>query len=109
MTLATSGGVVCPCSYMSERSDLDDWTRSRTEDGDSSVAPWISQAPQMACKAAVVASRIREPRFETLPSRLTLIERSLMFARVQTVRQPAEKLDEMTKVARKQLPAAQEL
>ena len=32
-----------------------------------------------------------------------------MFARVQTVRQPVEKLDEMTKVARKQLPAAQEL
>jgi heme-degrading monooxygenase HmoA len=29
-----------------------------------------------------------------------------MFARVQTVHQPAEKLDEMTEVARKQLPAA---
>ena len=32
-----------------------------------------------------------------------------MFARVQTVHQPAEKLDEMTKVARAQLPAAHEL
>jgi heme-degrading monooxygenase HmoA len=32
-----------------------------------------------------------------------------MFARVQTVHQPAEKLDEMTKLARKQLPAAHEL
>lgn len=29
-----------------------------------------------------------------------------MFARVQTVHQPAEKLDEMTGVAREQLPAA---
>ena len=32
-----------------------------------------------------------------------------MFARVQTVHQPAEKLDEMTKLAREQLPAAHEL
>ncbi len=32
-----------------------------------------------------------------------------MFARVQTVHQPAEKLDEMTEVARKQLPTAHEL
>jgi heme-degrading monooxygenase HmoA len=32
-----------------------------------------------------------------------------MFARVQTVHQPVEKLDEMTEVARKQLPAAREL
>jgi heme-degrading monooxygenase HmoA len=32
-----------------------------------------------------------------------------MFARVQTVHLPAEKLDEMTKVVRKQLPAAHEL
>ncbi len=32
-----------------------------------------------------------------------------MFARVQTVHQPAEKLDELTKVARDQLPAAHEL
>jgi heme-degrading monooxygenase HmoA len=32
-----------------------------------------------------------------------------MFARVQTVHQPAEKLDEMTEVARRQLPAARDL
>jgi heme-degrading monooxygenase HmoA len=32
-----------------------------------------------------------------------------MFARVQAVHQPAEKLDEMTKIARKQLPTAHEL
>jgi len=32
-----------------------------------------------------------------------------MFARVQTVHQPANKLDELTQVARKQLPAAHEL
>jgi heme-degrading monooxygenase HmoA len=32
-----------------------------------------------------------------------------MFARVQTVHEPAEKLDELMKVARKQLPAAHEL
>ena len=32
-----------------------------------------------------------------------------MFARVQTIHQPAEKLDELTKLAREQLPAAPEL
>lgn len=32
-----------------------------------------------------------------------------MFARVQTVHQPAEKLDELTEAARKQLPGAREL
>jgi heme-degrading monooxygenase HmoA len=32
-----------------------------------------------------------------------------MFARVQTVHQPAEKLDEITKLAQEQLPAAREL
>jgi heme-degrading monooxygenase HmoA len=32
-----------------------------------------------------------------------------MYARVQTVHQPAEKLDEMTKIARDQLPTAREL
>lgn len=32
-----------------------------------------------------------------------------MFARVQTVHQPAEKLDQLTKIAREQLPAAREL
>jgi heme-degrading monooxygenase HmoA len=32
-----------------------------------------------------------------------------MFARVQTVHQPAEKLDELTRLAREQLPAAHEL
>lgn len=32
-----------------------------------------------------------------------------MFARVQTFHQPAEKLDELTKVAREQLPSAHEL
>ncbi len=32
-----------------------------------------------------------------------------MFARVQTVHQPPEKLDELTKIAREQLPAAHEL
>jgi heme-degrading monooxygenase HmoA len=32
-----------------------------------------------------------------------------MFARVQTIHQPAEKLDELTKLAREQLPAAHEL
>ena len=32
-----------------------------------------------------------------------------MFARVQTVHQSAEKLDQMTKLAREQLPAAHEL
>jgi heme-degrading monooxygenase HmoA len=32
-----------------------------------------------------------------------------MFVRVQTVEQPAEKLDELTKVAQEQLPAAHEL
>ena len=32
-----------------------------------------------------------------------------MFARVQTVSQPAEKLDELTNLTRKQLPAAREL
>jgi heme-degrading monooxygenase HmoA len=33
----------------------------------------------------------------------------LMFARLQTVHQPAVKLDELTTIAREQLPAAQEL
>jgi heme-degrading monooxygenase HmoA len=33
----------------------------------------------------------------------------LMFARVQTVHQPAEKLDELTTLAREQIPAAHEL
>ncbi len=32
-----------------------------------------------------------------------------MFARVQTLRQPAEKLDELTKLAREQIPTAHEL
>ncbi len=32
-----------------------------------------------------------------------------MFARVQTVHQPAEKLDELTKLARQQLPTAHDL
>jgi heme-degrading monooxygenase HmoA len=32
-----------------------------------------------------------------------------MFARVQTVYQPAKKLDELTEVARQQLPAARKL
>ena len=32
-----------------------------------------------------------------------------MFARVQTVQQPADKLDELTRLAREQLPAAQGL
>ena len=32
-----------------------------------------------------------------------------MFARVQTIHQPAEKLDHMTKIAQKQLPAASQL
>jgi len=32
-----------------------------------------------------------------------------MFARVQTIHQPAEKLDEMTKIAEQQLPSAHEL
>jgi heme-degrading monooxygenase HmoA len=32
-----------------------------------------------------------------------------MFARVQTLHQPAEKLDELTEIARQQLPSAQEL
>lgn len=32
-----------------------------------------------------------------------------MFARIQTLHQPAEKLDELTNVVRKQLPAAHEL
>jgi heme-degrading monooxygenase HmoA len=32
-----------------------------------------------------------------------------MFARVQTVNQPAEKLDHLTKIAREQLPAARDL
>jgi len=32
-----------------------------------------------------------------------------MFARIQTLHQPAEKLDELTNVVRKQLPAAREL
>jgi heme-degrading monooxygenase HmoA len=32
-----------------------------------------------------------------------------MFARVQTVHQPAEKLEELTKLAREQLPTAHEL
>ena len=32
-----------------------------------------------------------------------------MFARVQTVHQPAEKLDELAKLAREQLPTAHEL
>ena len=32
-----------------------------------------------------------------------------MFARVQTVQQPADKLDELTRLAREQLPAAHEL
>jgi heme-degrading monooxygenase HmoA len=32
-----------------------------------------------------------------------------MFARIQTFRQPAEKLDELTKIAQEQLPAAHEL
>ena len=32
-----------------------------------------------------------------------------MFARIQTLHQPADKLDELTNVVRKQLPAAHEL
>jgi heme-degrading monooxygenase HmoA len=32
-----------------------------------------------------------------------------MFARIQTFHQPAENLDELTKIAREQLPAAHEL
>lgn len=36
-------------------------------------------------------------------------ERNYMFARVQTVNQPAEKLDEMTKLVREQLHGAHEL
>jgi heme-degrading monooxygenase HmoA len=37
------------------------------------------------------------------------MRKDLMFARVQTVEEPAAKLDELTKVAGEQLPAAHEL
>jgi heme-degrading monooxygenase HmoA len=50
-----------------------------------------------------------KPRIEMLVSHYETSPEVVMYARVQTVHLPAEKLEEMTAVAREQLPAARAL